>query len=136
MKAKDLMIGDWMKWNDKYYCKISFLSSFGNNLGISYKEDKYALWTHTEGNASEVRPIPLTKEILMKNGFDLGESNATYIYEDYKSKKKVIVYFDYEELKVVCDISILFDYRYNDTICVHELQHALKLCKIEKEIVL
>ena len=72
-------------------------------------------------------PIPLTREILVKNGFDFerhafpeDEHFALEIYIDDGVRWTVNCY-EYDIL--------LLEY-------VHQLQHALKLCGIEKEITL
>lgn len=71
-------------------------------------------------------PIPITPEILEKNGFeDMG------FYSEFKDG----------DWRVMCDaknVAILHREHCNiDTPVeyVHDLQHALKLCRIDKEIV-
>ncbi len=113
MEAKELMIGDWvlyrgdpiMIWEiDEYYDRVNT------------EPDGYNGITCVE--ISDINPIPLTPEILEKNGwFPLDE----YRYEGDIALAKGRDYF---RLK-------------NTTICinsVHELQHTLRLCGIDKEI--
>lgn len=129
MEAKELMIGDWVLYNpnvfieDEYEppkpCYPTKIDS-GEDLDLAI-EDCYA-------------PIPLTSEILEKNGLEK-EAHRYGIYDDY---------YDFEM------------YEYNDgtwlvsyhccemqlqneqlLICyVHQLQHFMRHCGIEKEIVL
>ncbi len=84
----------------------------------------------------ELSPIPLTPEILEKNGFgtrisyikDKWNNEYTLIEDDNKVIywEKGNVYMERERAD-----SYLFACNY-----VHELQHALRLCGVEKKIVL
>lgn len=105
METKELMIGDWV------YCK---------------EKKKYGRVDKLEHDVEDesVEPIPLTEEILKKNGF-LGNDYGEIIIGEWR---------------IMCDclyVAIL----HNEHVCidtpiryVHELQHALRLCKIDKEI--
>lgn len=131
MEAKDLMIGDKLK------------TVFSQKI-VEVKEIKQTC-IYTENNGyeyNEVAPVPLTPEILEKNGFikstpppgiharcyDLDNKEEKYhltivIYNKYK---RLLLNVDSEDSKC---FNIKCDY-------VHELQHALRLCGIKKEIVL
>ncbi len=90
-----------------------------------------------DGSIYGIKPIELTEEILEKNGFSfLDTSNddtksawtGWWILDDGLelgccSNLKFPVYFN------ISDVNVKVNY-------VHELQHALKLCRIDKEIVL
>ena len=89
-------------------------------------------------------PIPITPEILEKNGFKC--INNVYPYPTFRiddtencfaltiafpkgnktKRKHPFIEIDTKDVLVEC---IIINF-------VHELQHALKLCKIEKDIVL
>ena len=102
MKANELMVGDWLKHaNGKYY-RVTRIDVLGDYNSIHYACGFPHLWEYN----NKFEPIPLTPEILEKNGF-----------------KRVI---PSERTKVY-----LTHIKY-----VHELQHALRLCGIEKEIIL
>ena len=81
-----------------------------------------------------IKPIPITPELLEKNGF---EEN---IWEGKNSWRRK--YLVHNEVRICIDGRDggfkHFGYQgYNSKICltyVHELQHALRLCGIEKEI--
>lgn len=77
-----------------------------------------------------LRPIPLTREILEKNGMKF-RTNVGWFAEDDEyfleiSTKGDNVYWTIND----------WEYSLLKLNYVHELQHALKLCRIEKEIVL
>ena len=83
-------------------------------------------------------PIPLTPEILEKNGFSLDEYGEWYECEVSVKERNYWVNVAFRNDSVsVYDLDILTGGR--SSICihknyVHELQHALRLCQIEKEI--
>ena len=86
----------------------------------------------------DIYPIPLTAEILEKNGWKVEEKveDAVSIYRQKFTD-------DWGEVEIRVDCDPYSDYHLmhkGKHFCyvnfVHELQHALRLCKIEKEIVL
>lgn len=142
MKATELMVGNWVKIKGDY----------GKPLKITTIDDTYNSINYFDGDAegeltlqlNEIEPIPITPEILEKNGFirdplwhhcdkdldnysisvQLGYANRIeYIKIAEKGKDNVI---PSERTKLY-----LTHIKY-----VHQLQHALRLCGIEKEIVL
>ena len=137
MKANELMIGDWITMN-----------------GIPIQVTRLSI----HGEYQNVEPIPVTSEIIEKNfplednfgpkvNFHIGRTceleNGSELWIgkwhngatlDEKEKTGVdpadgwweIVYSEQPYL-YECGMKVRF---------VHELQHALRLCGIEKEIVL
>lgn len=126
MKATELMIGDWV------FCEGQPIPS---NATIEEVFDDGVIFKgiHYEGDASldRIFPIPLTDEILKKNGFDYYHKN--FVSTDYDSpfKLEMVGWPDENGNGGLWLINGLFKIRF-----VHELQHALRLCEIEKEIVL
>lgn len=133
MKANELMIGDWVNTSDGisrviYIAKYSGIYTDNTNIG----EKLYSL--------HEINPIPLTPEILEKNGFE--KQDYQWKYRDNSCMVIIciapLIEIDGEMIDdnlanvmlhgALFDIDITFDGY------VHELQHALKLCGIEKEI--
>ena len=129
MKANELMIGDWVQVpslidNVEHYdawCKVKQLRDCDLDV-VGFKEIKY----------DEIVPISLTPEILEKNGIKRdtnGKVFGEYFDEDKNGFLEISVdregiwwSINYEEYHI-----LRFKY-------VHQLQHALKLCGIEKEI--
>ena len=120
MKSTELMIGDWVSVNGRLV-----LVSDINDTTIGYFDEEILL--------SDVKPIPLTTEILEKNGF-IKETRIMYHITDK----------NWNFLKIEChkpdfyigkgcdEDECLLDFA---TIhYVHELQHVLKLCGIDKNI--
>ena len=84
-------------------------------------------------DADAIEPVPLTEEILMKNGF--------MYHHDEKGAYGVTIspyYVRKDSPRIFCDgrpFAVWFEDEV-DIKYVHELQHALRICRIDKEIVL
>lgn len=144
MRVEELMIGDkvtakriecvgdggqYQEWNE-----------FGEIIRI-LEDTVYVMFDKQKDDWEEIdikdiEPIPLTVEILEKNGLckdNHGRLNGEYFDEDENRDLEITVddktgeiwwSYNWDEYRII-------RLRY-----VHELQHALKLCEIQKEIVL
>lgn len=131
MEAKDLMIEDWLL-DGHVYAQVTSITC-----------DGIIETTHNAlSNIELVEPIPLNSEILEKNGFIKSTPppgiHARCYELDNKKDRYNLTIADYNKYK-----RLLLDVDSEDSECfnikcdyVHELQHALRLCEIEKEIVL
>lgn len=88
-----------------------------------------------------IEPIPLTPEILEKNGFIVCENTENkHVYIWYDNKSYIYVIFRNDGNLLVKMETDLNEGRginrvHNcDIFFVHELQHCLKMCCIDKEI--
>ena len=132
MKATDLMIGDLVLYVDREGeietpCKIHSLNQNREWSAQILNSEFIFQSDNNECSVEEcLRPILLTSDILKKNGWVLDEIDGSYRnYDNHfwiggRNAPWVIM---------ISNICEEFNY-------VHELQHALKLCGIEKEIVL
>lgn len=79
----------------------------------------------------DLQPIPITAEVLEKSGFTHDKwSKKIWRYEDEESE--VVYYIENGVLEITAD-----DCKMNVVCkCVAELQHALRLAKVGKEITL
>lgn len=130
MKAKELMIGDWVSVKScpkPNFYKISKLDPNMESSVYPIHVERHAEGlSYTFLDKDEIEPIQLTAEILKKNGFE--EYVYASLHTFYYDKKYIISYFD--NLGFSIDIN-----HHNMKIhYVHELQHALRLCNIDKEI--
>ena len=102
MKATELMIGDWIFYGDKPV-KVLQLS----------ENSKYD-W---------VKPIPITYEILKKNGW-----KETEYWHEYEDGNTIIQYSLSNIWGIINGIEIEhFKCEY-----VHQLQHLLRLCELDE----
>ena len=129
MKANELIIGDWVKYGNRF----AIVKGIDTNLChimVSCNGNDELIW-ETYDN---IEPIPITHEILEKNEF-YAQANIGYIIDDYDGVQ--IIYDSWNHnLRIIKNYKVCLDIETFDDIAVHELQHALKLCKIKKEIVL
>ena len=120
MKATDLRIGDWVrgrKWRELPF-KLTRINSGGKFYhGITAEGSKVGPFF-----IEELEPIPLTPEILEKNGWHYDDIDGEWYgcglnLGGYNPEEYIIL--DGRRIRYV-----------------NELQHFLSDCKIDKEIVL
>jgi hypothetical protein len=138
---RDLSIGDWVRvrmckldYDDPDTLDAKVLSIEGNSVGVGYDNSGIVMSAFVD----DLQPMPITVEILEKNGWKLSKSNW-FEFEDgeweiniwigkYKcnieiSQKREIYASPYADIQVV---------KSN----INTLQHALRLVGVGKEIVL
>ena len=134
IKISDLSIGDCVrvrmcKWeyDDPDTLDAKVLSKEGDSVGVGYDECGIVMSAFVD----DLQPIPITAEVLEKSGFTHDKwSKKIWQYEDEESE--VVYYIEGNKVEVTTD-----DCKIN-LVCtsVAELQHALRLAKVGKEIVL
>lgn len=127
MKANELMLGDWV-----YVPHGGSATHYGRVCGIYEREVVSTTLEKDSGltKASALSPILLTSEILEKNGFERLGSGYILLGHPFglTNPSTPDDYKDNYWLRVAAS-SVNIKY-------VHELQHALRLCEIDKGIVL
>jgi hypothetical protein len=146
MKANELMTGNWVtgkKWRENPF-KLTRINDNG----------KYCYGITSNGTQvgpflpEEIEPVPITAEILEKNGFEKSYSSILtadgykklpqYKYKNIAQAQNIcrnLIIISYSDLDggvydIQCGIgSHIYDLKY-----VHQLQHALRLCGIDKTI--
>ena len=122
MKASELMIGDWLR-TSRGIAKVIAV----DKIGLTFKIDGGDFDIDWDDEEEWFNAIPLTPEILGKNGFDKYGENLIYEKDGLYMQIKLGAF-----VRIFCgmDNSVNF----NRDFYVHTLQHALRLCGIEKEI--
>lgn len=133
MKSEELMIKDWVLHDGEPY-QIRQLGIYGvNRDGEDYPAvcigKPKGIGLIVERN--EIAPISSTPEILEKNGFWY-QDNVGYVVEEYEYE--IIYDFWNHKLRILKNREQILNLEYFDEMCFHELQHALRLCGINKEI--
>lgn len=123
MNIKELMVGDWVRNDLGETQQVVELREIGAML---YYNDVYSY--------DEIEPIPLTTEFLEKN---FGEArNGGYFEGDEFYELFIIEVNDGTWIIKLDDVEFSNIPRQQVMVSyVHELQHTLKLCGIDKEIV-
>ena len=124
LTIKDLMIGDWVY--NTHNRQNERVQEIGSGLVMLDYNDLYEY--------DEIEPVPITPEILEKNGFEkIEEKYYRYFLEEKDYYESARVYFD-EEPNVA--VRVLDRSEFKGRIkYIHELQQAMRLCHIKgKEI--
>ena len=134
MKETELMIKNWL------FCGTK-IGQITDIFKIKDEEDHLITFSLLTGNIvttdlKDIRSIPLTPEILEKNGFVVNKDREEIWYE-IKSGKYGL--FGISRFETTTHWIIGFTDGTNliehlDIHYVHELQNAMTLCKIEKQI--
>lgn len=147
MKVEELMIGDWVHLISTIH-NVSFpdngviqdegytttrtpikITTVSENC-VSYYSNKLELYITL--SSEDIEPIPLTPEILKKNGFEgIKEGRFPSLRNHYND-----IIFQLERIKEEGNCKILYIFKNIPIFYIHELQHALKLCKINKKIII
>ena len=139
MKPTELMIGDWVLYEGEPY-QIRQLGIYGvDRDGEDYPAvcvgKPIGIGLVVERN--KIEPIPLTEEILRKNGWCFNDEDAKFFPQTWVGGGLKLQGADDCGYRIV----VTSDYDDEDTndtpfvlLYVHELQHALRLRRIEKEI--
>lgn len=135
INCSSLSVGDWfqarmVKWDYDDLditppMKIVKIEKDCVRLGFSLDDLEFEVFV------DDLQPIPITAEVLEKSGFTHDKwSKKIWQYEDDESE--VVYYIEGNKVEVTTD-----DCKIN-LVCtsVAELQHALRLAKVGKEIVL
>lgn len=124
MELNELMIGDLVSYKGKMFCKITAICKDTAVVDNSTEQD----WRI---DYNKLMPIPFTTEILEKIGFWY-EQNVGYVMEEYEYE---IIYSLWDhKLRILKNREQILNLEYFDEMCLHELQHVLRLCNIEKTI--
>ena len=131
LKISDLSVGDWVRWKvyDKTYdiciSQITDILVRGVHEGIEYGM-----------KMTQMSPIPITAEILEKNGFEnMGSGLMRYEFE-LREKKYKIILGSLDEEVWFADFYFMRKKNINSNIplfYIHQLQHILRLAGVEKE---
>jgi hypothetical protein len=128
MKISELSIGDWVRMGGGNF-QIYHLTLAGDVYGYRRTNDSDTGEEYYDGEIGEIEPIPLTPEILEKNGFVKDEEFICHSLEcDEADFVEYTIGMNRLYVKSgKCDIALTIKY-------VHQLQHALRLAGVEKEI--
>ena len=139
MKATELMVGDFVTFRDCLEddaiikVEIKELHAYDNTILVSIDNDPTF---DTIDLDDEVVGIPLTPKILEKNGFDVSDPEVSiYRFEEDEQVFRFCLRRMYNKEDNRPNGYSFYAFNVLAIIdSVHQLQHALRLCGIEKEI--
>lgn len=135
MEITELMIGDIVQYLDgKKLITVVVVKPDGSGNVVRLKQKNGHKFNTT---VDFLRPMPLTPEILEKNGFRIvfdGELHVSYFQdiESFHTEVKVDKIGIYQKLSMFDGLGngvTIIECKY-----VHQLQHAFSICKINKQI--
>jgi hypothetical protein len=122
LKISDLSVGDWVRWtvyNKTYDIRVTQITD--TLIDGIHDDIEYGMLLN------QISPIPITAEMLEKNGFECIEEDAdAAMYGSpecsiFHTKGTLRYRLDTPQASVVC---------WN----IHDLQHALRLAGVDQEI--
>ena len=124
ISVSDLSVGDWVRVINQFDAQIYGYHCESGSLSLKTRQGNLVYY-----RLEDITPIPLTPEILGKNGFEIVDESADFqLYGSpecsiFFTKGTVRYRLETPQASVVC---------WN----VHQIQHALRLAGVGKEIVL
>ena len=136
LKISDLSVGDWVEYEGLHY-PITFVGygEGGDGSLVNLIRPDLSCFTC---KISDIHPIPITAEILEKNGLYRheidGDNPQIVVLSDYFMMARM--YDDVEWWRVlIYDEELPSKDLFNGIVySVHQLQHALRLAGVDKEI--
>lgn len=121
MNTTDLMIGDWVKILNN---KGEWIDNGKVDLNLLFAAEHYV---------TILEPIPITLEILEKNGFAKDNKNENMYYWNWRIIEDCVSYDKettiFRIFHTLGNLVFVHPLSY-----IHELQHALKLCNVKLNI--
>lgn len=125
LNISDLSVGDWVRYDGKEY-QVQCVD------GLSEIVTLFGYCEQREESAGNLRSIPITAEILEKNGFvKNGEYNEWNI-GNWDDIPFIGISLSRPSMRIKSlGTDIFLD---NEAVYIHQLQHALRLAEVDKEI--
>lgn len=139
MKIEELRIGNFIE-HKNMYCRVANIKPPYIDLRMLPDNDIYGGLEDIP--IEDVIPIPISKEILMNNGFtDNGKGQFYYPLKDDGKTTIRCATCNYKDWFVMVDSMryenfISTDASNHNAQYVHELQNVIQIAKVDKEIVL
>lgn len=134
MKAKELQSDDYLSYKGQIIIKVESITK--KKVGYHIKPNECHM--HYV-RLRECKPIPLIKIHLTKNGFvATNESDTEFVYGDGGYEVRVEFDEGLPEANIEPSIFLKIEFAEKELVMpieyLHELQHAMRLFGIEKEI--
>lgn len=135
LRISDISVGDWVH-HDFYELDMRVITIYGDNKRIIAESSSgYGVTCHLD----HFSPIPITAEILEKNGWSFDGmyarlriteySHLEFYFHEHRLRKYCHGVDEWENHAKVTNITFAAH-----CYSVHQLQHSLRLAGVEKEI--
>lgn len=136
LKISDLSVGDWVKCAQRNGSIQRIAMHDGETVEVIIEADCGRLYMYKR--VYEIDPIPITAEMLENNGFVRGQRGNFYHYLRLDKNRTLYIHASTNGWRV----EITYDaagilrttHLMPDVNSVHDLQHALRLAGVDKEI--
>ena len=142
MDIKELRVGNIVEVNHFEYgdmfASVTSINDVGD-LCLHLLDERFTKEEY-ECTMSEVVPVPITEELLLKNGFtDNGKGQFYYHLKDNGKTTIRCATNDYKNWLVMVDSMryedfISTDVSHHNVQYIHELQNVIQMAKVDKEI--
>ena len=130
MKASEFMVGDWVLNDEGTPYRVAQVND------CCYDGNSSDLMLENGDTYTDIEPMPITDDVLQKIGFIKNNVNNKYfISDDYFD---IFIYEWSDSIWLFKYVSTEMNTPNEQRTCsyVHNLQHALKDCGIDKEIMI
>lgn len=136
LKISDLSVGDWVQDKNGIYAKVIGVENWSNGYFLNIELHDVNVGVTPLASA---HPIPITAEILERNGWRILEKEV--LGEDYEYNGEERVWDDENCSIEICEEKQgVFWYSWSNEYYmwrleyVHQLQHLIRLAGVDKEI--
>ena len=137
LKISDLSVGDWVRCRDRNG-RIEGLEAIRSDERVRVSVESYLGTMFLFVGIEDIEPIPITAKILEANGWKKGQRGEFYHYLRLDKNSTLYVHASTNGWRV----EITYDaagilrttHLMPDMNSVHDLQHALRLAGVDKEI--
>lgn len=130
MNIQELSVGDWVRYRDREW-QVCSLYQFTEEVGLWRKDSQFC------ETITDIQPIPITPEILEKNGFVDYEVGKGWYVLNVADDLRVWLYRNSHDWTFqLMKWSPLSTHEIGKVFIkhTHQLQHALRLAGVGKEV--
>lgn len=135
LKISDLSVGDWVRDGNGIIAKVRGIENWSDGYILNVQTVSGSICTLSVTGAL---PIPITAEILEKNGFARGQRGSFYHYLRLDKNRTLYIHASTNgwRAEITYDAAGILrtTHLVPDMNSVHVLQHALRLAGVDKEI--
>lgn len=133
LKISDLSVGDWVRCRGRNG-RIECLNAIRDDEWIRVAVESYLGTMYQFVGIEDIEPIPITAEMLEKNGFESTTKPNVFTLTHGKLQLYVSDELDGWHISFVNFMERLYILQVIRKSYIHELQHALRFAGVEKEI--